>query len=508
MSTNSTSGYIAASETGGAELSDGLVHTRGRVLSKVEQRGIEPVPAEQQQGKPGELFWVWFAANISILGIPLGATLISLGLNLFQALIAAFIGSFGSFAVVGIVSIAGKRGGAPSLTLSRAIFGVRGNMGPTLIALMSRLGWETVNTVTGAFALLSLSAIFFRTNADAKASAVLTVVCVAIFVACTVAVAAAGHATILKVQKWATWIFGGLTLLVALYLAFTVDWSSFIGASAGPMSAVIIGIGTIASGTGIGWATSGADMARYQHKSVSGLSLVLTASAGAGIPLVFIIGLGSALTAGNSSIASADDPIAAVREALPAWVAVPYLIAAFGGLLLSNHLSVYSAGLTTLTLGIRIPRAYAVVLDVVVTTTGALYFMLVSDGFYGPFITFISLLAVPLTAWIGIFLVDMVRRASFDKESLMNLSSSSAYWYHAGIEWRSFGAWIVAMVVGFLFVTARVSDTVVWFSGPLSRTVIGENGLAWLVSLVIGAALYAALGGARLPESLTAKEMR
>lgn len=47
--------------------------------------------------------------------------------------------------------------------------------------------------------------------------------------------------------------------------------------------------------------------------------------------------------------------------------------------------------------------------DVVVTTLGAVYFaMLISDGFYGPFITFISL-AVLLSAWIGIFLIDMMK---------------------------------------------------------------------------------------------------
>lgn len=478
-------------------MSDLPAQTSGRVLSRVEQRGIEPVPADKRDGRPGQLFWVWFAANISILGIPLGATLIALGLNLWQAVLVAAVGSVGSFAVVGIVSVAGRRGGAPSLTLSRAIFGVRGNMGPTLISLLSRLGWETVNTVTGAFALLSLSVIAFGTSPDAQSVPVLTLASIAVFVACTVVVAGAGHAVLLVVQKWATWIFGALTILIAAYLLTTVDWGTLLDVPAGPASAVVVGIGVIASGTGIGWATAGADMARYQRTNVSAGSLILTAAAGAGIPLVIVIGLGSALTAGDSTIASAADPIAAVREALPPWVAVPYLVAAFGGLLLSNHLSVYSAGLTTITLGIRIPRVWAVVVDVVVTTLGAIYFMLLSDSFYGPFITFISLLAVPLTAWIGLFLVDMVKRRRYDADGLLDLTPGSTYWYRGGVEWRALGSWLVAVVAGYLFVTARVSEDVVWFAGPLTDTFIGENGLAWLVSLLLGALLYAVLGGAR-----------
>lgn len=467
----------------------------GGILSRVEQRGIKPVPRDQRNGNPAQLFWVWFAANISILGIPLGATLVALGLNVWQALLAAILGSFGSFALVGLISVAGKHGGAPSLTLSRAIFGVRGNIGPTLVALLSRLGWETVNTMTGAFALLSLSAIIFGTPAEAKKIPVLTFFCIVIFVALTVIVSVAGHAFILTVQKWATYIFGALTLIVAIYLSTTVNWASFISNKPGSLSAFLIAIGTIAAGTGIGWVNSGADMARYQKTSVSSHSLILVAATGAGIPLTIIIGLGIILTAGNSSIATASDPVAAVRMALPAWVSIPYLIAAFAGLLMSNNLSVYSAGLTTITLGFRIPRVYAVILDVVVTTSGALYFTLGSSGFYGPFVTFISLLAVPLSAWTGIFLTDMIRRKQYDPDGLLDLTPTSSYWYWHGINLPAFISWLAAIIVGFLFVTAQVSKNEIWFSGPLASTTIGKNGLAWIVSLLLSGILYAALGG-------------
>ena len=61
----------------------------GRRLTSYEQRGIEPVPASERGGNPLELFWVWFAANISVLGLPLGVSLIALGLSIPQALFAA-----------------------------------------------------------------------------------------------------------------------------------------------------------------------------------------------------------------------------------------------------------------------------------------------------------------------------------------------------------------------------------------------------------------------------------
>jgi len=467
-------------------------------LTSIEQRGIEPVPAAERTGQAGALFWVWFAANISILGLPLGATLVAFQhLNIWQALLVAVIGAAGSFAVVGVISIAGRRGGAPGLTLSRAVFGVRGNIGPTFVSLLSRLGWETVNTTTAAFVLLSLFTIIFGTDGDAKHNPVLTIVAILVFVVATVLISGLGHAFIVAVQKWATWVFGALNVFVAVFLVVRVDWHVVGSAPAGPFAAMAIGIGTIAAGTGIGWATAGADIARYSKTSVRAGKLVSASAAGAGIPLVVLVGLGALVSAGDPTLAQAGDPVAAIRDLLPGWMAVPYLIAAFGGLLLSNHLSVYSASLTTLTLGIKVPRVWAVTVDVVVTFLGAMYFMLVADGFYAPFITFISVLAVPITAWLGVFIADIVRRTWYDPEALLDLRAGGRYWYSGGIAWRAVIAWAVAIVVGFLFTSVQVGDADPVFVGTFASTWIGANGLGWIVTFFVAAAVYVLTGGPR-----------
>ncbi len=465
-------------------------------LTSIEQRGIEPVPAAERTGNAGALFWVWFAANISILGLPLGATLVAFQhLNIWQALLVAVIGAAGSFAVVGVISIAGRRGGAPGLTLSRAVFGVRGNIGPTFVSLLSRLGWETVNTTTAAFVLLSLFTILFGTDGDAKHNPVLTIVAILVFVIATVLISGLGHAFIVAVQKWATWVFGALNVFVAVFLVVRVDWHVVGSAPAGPVAAMVIGIGTIAAGTGIGWATAGADIARYSKTSVRAAKLVSASAAGAGIPLVVLVGLGALVSAGDPTLAQAGDPVAAIRDLLPGWMAVPYLIAAFGGLLLSNHLSVYSASLTTLTLGIKVPRVWAVTVDVVVTFLGAMYFMLVADGFYAPFITFISVLAVPITAWLGVFIADILRRTWYDPVALLDLRAGGRYWYSGGIAWRAVIAWAVAIVVGFLFTSVQVGAADPVFVGAFSNTWIGANGLGWIVTFFVAAAVYVLTGG-------------
>ncbi|MEV0208480.1 cytosine permease [Streptomyces sp. NPDC050788] len=482
-------------------------------VGAIETRGIEPVPDSERRGHAGQMFWTWFAANISILGLPLGATLVAFrGLSIWQAVLVAVLGSFGSFALVGALSLAGKKGGAPALTLSRAVFGQRGNAGPTLISWLSRVGWETISTTTAAYALLAL----LDTAFGIRQNTVLTLVCLLIFIACTLLISGLGHATIMWINKWATVLFGVLNLVVMGFLIKTVDWTKVLDAPAGPAGAVVAGVGFIASGTGIGWANAGADYARYLPRSIPGRRLVVASAFGAGIPLVLLISLGSLLSAGDRSLVTASDPVAAINAMLPSWMAIPYLIAAFGGLLMSNHLSTYSAGLTMITLGLRVPRAYAVALDVVLMFLGGIYFMLIADDFYGPFSTFLTLLAVPISAWIGVIAVDSLRGRTYDPDALMDTTRTSAYWYTRGLHLPAVLGWVLAIVAGLLFTKASTSASDVWFAGPLSDTWFGVNGLGWAVAMAVGAAVYALCsrrtspgpdaGGASAPADLQGAE--
>ncbi|MEV8317022.1 cytosine permease [Streptomyces sp. NPDC059900] len=475
--------------------------TKNVSVGTVETRGIEPVPDSERHGHAGQMFWTWFAANISILGLPLGATLVAFrGLNIWQAALVAVVGAFGSFALVGALSLAGKKGGAPALTLSRAVFGQRGNAGPTLVSWLSRVGWETITTTTAAYALLALLGVAFGVDQNTF----LTVLCLLVFIACTLLISGLGHATIMWINKWATVLFGVLNLVVMGFLVATVDWSKVLATPAGPTTGVVAGIGFIAAGTGIGWANAGADYARYLPRAIPGRRLITASAFGAGIPLVLLISLGSLLTAGDPSLATSSDPVSAINAMLPSWMAIPYLIAAFGGLLMSNHLSTYSAGLTMITLGLRVPRAWAVLIDIVLMFLGGIYFMLIADDFYGPFSAFLTLLAVPISAWIGVIAVDMMRGRDYDPDALMDTSRTSRYWYTGGFRLPAVLAWVASIVAGLLFTTAGTGSDDVWFAGPLADTWPGVNGLGWAVAIVVGGAVYAAFGGRGHPSATPA----
>ena len=91
----------------------------GQQALAVEINGLNPIDESERHGHPRILFWPWFAANVSVLGVSYGSFLLGFGISFWQATLVAIVGIFVSFLFCGFISLAGKRGSAPTLTLSR-----------------------------------------------------------------------------------------------------------------------------------------------------------------------------------------------------------------------------------------------------------------------------------------------------------------------------------------------------------------------------------------------------
>lgn len=462
----------------------------------IETRGLEPVPDGERTGHVRELFPTWVAANISVLLLTMGAGLIVFnGLNFWQVLVVGIAAPLVSYGIVGLISIAGKRGGSPGMALSRAVFGQRGNLFPGSLIWVARWGWETINAVTGAYAVLTVLDLLF----GVRSSTALIVVTLLLFVACTFLVSGLGINALRVCSKWSTYLFGAFSVLVLVHLVANTDWSAVFGQPAGSTAMMVAGIGTIAAG-GISWVPSGPDFTRYLPRSASGRAMVGSTVGGAGIVVLPMVLMGAVMAVSTPDLASATDPVAFIGQILPMWIAVPYLLTALVGMLLINSMSMYSAGFTAQTLGIKVPRAWAVSVNAVISLVFGFLLMVVATSFIGSFISFLTLLAVAFSAWIGVFGVDMLRRRTYDGEALMNTTRTSAYWYRGGFAWQAVTAWALALLVGLLF--TRVD----WFTGPLASTWIGEHGLGWAATIVLSAALYAVLPRTRFapPEQIPA----
>ncbi|WP_079406253.1 cytosine permease [Streptomyces sp. 3211] len=460
-----------------AEPADGAAETA------IETRGLEPVPDSERSGRVRELVPTWVAANISVLLLTMGAGLVIFNkLNIWQVLVVAIAAPVVSYGIVGLISIAGKRGGAPGMALSRAVFGQRGNLFPGALIWVARWGWETINAVSGAYAVLTVLDLLF----GVRSSTPLIVVTLLFFVGCTFVVSGLGINALRVCSTWSTYLFGAFSVLVLGYLLFTTDWSAVFGKPAGSSAMMIAGIGTIAAG-GISWVPSGPDFTRYLPRTASSKGMVGATIGGAGVVVLPMVLMGAVMAVGTPDLATAQDPVSFIGELLPTWIAVPYLLIALVGMLLINSMSMYSAGFTAQTLGIKVPRAWAVSVNAVISLIFGFLLMVVATSFFGSFISFLTLLAVAFSAWIGVFGVDMLRRPAYDGRALLDTTRTSAYWYRGGFAWQAMTAWALALVAGLLF------TKVDWFAGPLASTWIGENGLGWAAGILTSALLYAVL---------------
>jgi len=119
---------------------------------ELELNSINQIKDSERRGKASDLFWPWCGANVSVLAISYGAFFLGFGINFWQATLAAFIGTVLSFLLVGFSSLAGKKNSVPTMILSRATFGVKGNLVPGFLSYLVFVGWETVLVSTATLA--------------------------------------------------------------------------------------------------------------------------------------------------------------------------------------------------------------------------------------------------------------------------------------------------------------------------------------------------------------------
>ena len=135
--------------------------------------------------------------------------------------------------------------------------------------------------------------------------------------------------------------------------------------------------------------------------------------------LLLVFGLLLAGSSADLDEAIAADPIGALTTLLPTWFLVPFAAVAVLGLVGGAVLDIYSSGLALLAAGLRVPRPLAALVDGVLMIAGAVYIVFFADDFLGPFIGFLTTLGVPIAAWCGIMLADLLlRRRDYDEADL------------------------------------------------------------------------------------------
>jgi NCS1 family nucleobase:cation symporter-1 len=421
----------------------------------VELNGINVIAENERKGKPSDLFWPWFGANVSVLAIAYGSYVVGFGVSFWQATIAGVIGVILSFALCGVVALAGKRGSAPTMVLSRAAFGVTGNALPSALSWILLVGWETV--------LVSLSSLATATVfqelgwGGGNATKVLGFVVTAVLV---VAAGVLGFDVIMRLQTWITY---ATIVLTIGFVALTLDeihWSAVSDAKSGSLQAFVGALALVTTGFGVGWANTAADYSRYLPRQSSSKGVFgWTTLGGAAAPVVLIVfGIALALSSADLSGKIGADPIGALTTLLPTWYLVPFAIVAVLGLVGGAVLDIYSSGLALLTLGLKVRRPVAAGVDGVIMVLGSIYVVFIADNFITPFQGFLITVGVPIAAWAGVFVADLTLR----RRDYADLELYDPRGRYGAIQWP--GVLLVALgtFLGWGLVTNGLADWLTW----------------------------------------------
>ncbi|HVQ90286.1 MAG TPA: cytosine permease [Mycobacteriales bacterium] len=373
----------------------------------VEVNGINVIAEAERRGTPRTLFWPWCASNIAVLSISYGSFFLGFAVSFWQATIAGLAGIVLSFLLVGFVSLAGKRGSAPTMVLSRAAFGVRGNALPTAASWLLLVGWETVLV---ALSTLATATVFAELGWSS--GAVTKVVAFIVVAAVIVAVGMLGFDVIMKVQAWLTVLLAIMTVGYVALTADEVSWSAVSALPGGSATAVLGVLVLAATSLGLGWVNTAADYSRYLPRRASSRGVIGWTTLGGSIAPVLLVAYGILLAGSNQGLAEkvGADPVGALTTLLPTWYLIPFALVAIGGLVSGAILDIYSSGLALLTLGLRVPRWAAAGVDGVLMVLGTIYLVWIASDFIGPFQAFLITLGVPIAAWCGYFLGDLATR--------------------------------------------------------------------------------------------------
>jgi NCS1 family nucleobase:cation symporter-1 len=461
---------------------------------RIEANGINMITDAQRKGRPRDLFWPWFAANISVLGLSYGSFELGFGISFWQATAAGLVGIVVSFLLCGFIAVAGKRGSVPTMVLGRAAFGVRGNKLPSAISWLLTVGWETVLIILST---LATATVFERLGWGGGTTT--KVIALIVVTGLTVIGGVMGFDLIMRMQAVITVVTAVLTVIFAALVADKIHWHAVSAIPSGSAENVIGALVFTMTGFGLGWVNAAADYSRYLPRRASSRGVIGWTTFGSSVAPVFLLLFGLLLAGSSAGLSKAinSDPVGALTSLLPTWFLVPFAIVAVLGLVGGAVLDIYSSGLALLTLGLPAPRYVAALIDGTIMVLGTVYVVFIAGNFLGQFEGFLITLGVPIAAWCGIMLADIaLRRRDYAEAELYSPAGR-----YGDVRLFPIGVVVAATAIGWGLVTNTAASWLSWQGYLLGPIGLGGKSGAWafanlgvLVALVIGFAATLAFG--------------
>ncbi|PZS04207.1 MAG: hypothetical protein DLM69_02115 [Candidatus Chloroheliales bacterium] len=442
----------------------------------VEQHGVEPIPFSERHGKVGQLFTLWFSANLGMPAWLVGALAIVFGLSLGDALLAIVVGNLIGCALVGVASMMGPLTGVPQLPLTRRSFGRLGAYLPAFLNWLSCTGWYAVNSVLGSLALARLFGFDFL-----PALLVLSAVQILLGIY--------GHNLIHAFERVMAVVLGAL--FVVMYVTAAPAFANFskpaITTGDAHFGMMLLLITAVASYV-FSWSTYGADYSRYLRPDSSKAKVFGYTFLGSFLSCVLVEFLGALVTSATGFSGANADPIQRVVTTVGSNLAIPALIAIILGTITANVLNIYTGAMSLLTMQLPVKRWMSVV--AVGLLGGVFTYYLFANNLSSGYERFLLLISYWIAPWLAV-----VAAHFFIVNRGKDTGQAAAV---APFHWSGIAAFLVGVAASVPFISSQL------FSGPFAGWFSGGD-VAYYIGFLVAGGFYLAL--ARLMPATTNKPM-
>jgi len=439
--------------------------------SRIEQHTIYQIPLDQRHGKAGQLFTLWFGANLNVLTVVTGALATTIFHQSFlSAVLAILLGNLIGTIFMALHAAQGPRLGVPQMVQSRGQFGAKGAGFVVLLVAFMYVGYAGTAFVTGG---QSLHLIVPPLGENAAIVAIGAI---------SLAGAVYGHDLIHFSTRMMTYVSGGALLLAYLWVLLITPVPGYF-LTQGSFSAVgffkMVSMGALWQ---LGYAPYVSDYSRYLPPE-SGprqafWSCYWGTTLGAVLPMILGALIGPAVIDGNVVTAIAH---------LTGRVSLVIMLLLVPGVAVAGSICLYGGALAMITLGHTLLPRWRITHHARIAIASAIFVvaLLISiagaKDFLPLYSHFNELLLYLLVPWTAVNLIDyyLIRFGDYHVPSFFAVDGGVYGHYNV----TALACYLVGIVVQIPFVAAD------FYTGPFARALGGVD-LSWIVGIAVVSPVY------------------